>query len=103
MSLTTYTTTLRKKSRRWVRTGRGPMMEEHPTITAGEARAALDEAEADRPDIPSTVNPGVTRAHCARILRAGLPDIDGAPIDPLIARNVLRLVLHRKRIPKVKR
>ena len=100
-SPTTYTTLRRVKSRKWVNTGRGPMMEEQPTITAGEARAALDHVATDRPDLVSTVNPGLTRAQAAGILRKALPDDDDAPIFPLIARNVLRLVLHRKRLPKV--
>lgn len=70
-----------------------------PTITAGEARACLAAAILDRPDKPCPVNKNMSRADCHRILLAAVSDIaDEKPIDHRIAANVLRLVLHRKRL-----
>ena len=82
---TTYTTTYR----------------DHPTITAGEARACLDAAETHKPGVPWKCNPVLTRLQAAGVLRRALPENDAMPIHHLTARNVLRLVLDVKRVPNV--
>lgn len=97
---TTYTTTIQRKSRRWLRSGKGPMMLDEPTITAGEARAGLAHVRTVDPEDRSYVSPQLTRAHAADIVERVLPFEDDEPILPILAAHVLRLVLRRKTAPK---
>lgn len=92
--LTGFTTTVQC----WIRTGKGPMHINQPSIRAGEAREAILMAMKDDPSGPWRANRNLTRQQVARVLLAALPDDPEQPLEHMHATNVLRLVLKRKSV-----